>query len=119
MKPLSQIRQENKEEAPELFHDLYETLAPAYGYETRPETKVFDRKSVNGKLMTAVSCEVVALSESRIIEAIREWAESNFHAGQSASEVGSEYATPRHYERDGRNEVLSDLLSYLNEADKK
>jgi hypothetical protein len=36
------------------FHDTYETLAPEYGYETKPETKVFDPRSANGQLMIAV-----------------------------------------------------------------
>lgn len=43
----------------ELFHDTYETLAPAYGYETREDTKIFDPESKNGKLMTAVCKSVV------------------------------------------------------------
>ena len=38
---------------PELFHETYERLAPAYEYETRKETKEFDRKSKNGRLMLA------------------------------------------------------------------
>lgn len=37
-----------------LFHDTYERLAPAYGYETRPDTKQFDPHSPNGRLMCAV-----------------------------------------------------------------
>jgi hypothetical protein len=43
----------------ELFHDTYETFAPAYGYETREDTKVFDPESKNGKLMMAVCGFVV------------------------------------------------------------
>lgn len=39
-----------------FFHDTYERLAPEYGYETRTETRVFDRESENGRLMIAV-CE--------------------------------------------------------------
>ena len=35
------------------FHDTYERLAPAYGYDTRPDTKVFDQYSKNGRLMIA------------------------------------------------------------------
>lgn len=38
------------------FHDLYESLAPSFGYETRQDTKVFDPNSQNGRLMVAV-CE--------------------------------------------------------------
>lgn len=42
-----------------LFHDKYEELAPKYGYETRPDTKTFDPKTPNGKLMVAVAKEVL------------------------------------------------------------
>jgi hypothetical protein len=43
-----------------LFHEAYERLAPQYGYETRPETKVFDATSPNGQLMIAVMTEISA-----------------------------------------------------------
>lgn len=36
------------------FHDAYEELAPEFGYETRSDTKVWDRHSNNGRLMIAV-----------------------------------------------------------------
>lgn len=42
-----------------LFHDQYEALAPKFGYETRPDTKMFDPKTPNGKLMVAVAKEVL------------------------------------------------------------
>jgi len=41
-----------------LFHNTYEKLAPAFGYETRLDTKVFDKNSANGKLMIAVCKEI-------------------------------------------------------------
>jgi len=41
------------------FHDTYERLAPAHGYETRPETRAFDPDSPNGRLMTAVCEEIM------------------------------------------------------------
>jgi hypothetical protein len=41
-----------------LFHETYERLAPQYGYETKPETRVFDASSPNGKLMIAVCREI-------------------------------------------------------------
>lgn len=40
------------------FHEVYERLAPSFGYETRIDTKIFDPGSKNGKLMVAV-CQVV------------------------------------------------------------
>jgi hypothetical protein len=41
------------------FHDTYERLAPSFGYETRPETRVFDPDSANGRLMIAVCKEII------------------------------------------------------------
>jgi hypothetical protein len=43
-----------------IFHSEYERLAPKFGYDTRPETKLFDPDSPNGKLMTAVCDSVLA-----------------------------------------------------------
>lgn len=40
------------------FHDVYERLAPSFGYETRKDTKIFDPETPNGRLMIAV-CEEV------------------------------------------------------------
>jgi len=40
------------------FHDLYERLAPYYGYETRKETRVFNPNSKNGRLMIAVCATI-------------------------------------------------------------
>jgi hypothetical protein len=42
-----------------LFHNTYERLAPSFGYETRQDTKEFDFKSNNGKLMVAVCAEIL------------------------------------------------------------
>ena len=36
------------------FHETYEELAPQYGYATRPESRIFNAASPNGKLMLAV-----------------------------------------------------------------
>lgn len=43
------------------FHDLYEQMAPGFGYTTREETRQFIPESPNGKLMIAV-CEALAAS---------------------------------------------------------
>lgn len=50
------------------FHETYERLAPSFGYETRPDTKVFDPACPNGRLMIAVCGEVM----SRFAEQVRE-----------------------------------------------
>jgi len=43
----------------EQFHKLYEGLAPQFGYETKEETKTFNPESNNGKLMIAVSEQIL------------------------------------------------------------
>lgn len=35
----------------ELFHNIYEELAPQFGYKTKEETKIFSEHTPNGKLM--------------------------------------------------------------------
>lgn len=44
-----------------MFHDIYERLAPQFGYETREDTKEFDPESANGKLMIAVVEELLSV----------------------------------------------------------
>lgn len=44
----------------EQFHDIYEELAPLFGYQTREDTKIFDKTSTNGRLMIAVVERVLA-----------------------------------------------------------
>ena len=46
------------EELARAFHEVYERLAPEYGYETRSDTKAFNPDSPNGRLMIAVCAEV-------------------------------------------------------------
>ena len=74
--------------APELlarrFHNLYEHMAPQFGYTTREDTRLFIPESPNGKLMIAV-CEALASSPevaARIAEARRE----GWNAAKEASE---------------------------------
>ena len=43
----------------QLFHETYERLAPAFGYNTRFNTRVFEPVSRNGKLMIAVCTEIL------------------------------------------------------------
>lgn len=53
----------NAEQLARFFHDTYEELAPQFGYETRKETRKFDKDSPNGKLMIAVCERVLALEK--------------------------------------------------------
>lgn len=41
------------------FHELYERIAPSFGYETREDTRQFNCDSPNGKLMLAVCMEIL------------------------------------------------------------
>ncbi len=49
------------------FHEIYERLAPDYGYETKPETQIFNPHSTNGRLMIAV-CEEILDNINRLPE---------------------------------------------------
>lgn len=42
-----------------LFHEIYERLAPSFGFNTRYNTRVFEPVSRNGKLMIAVCKEIL------------------------------------------------------------
>jgi hypothetical protein len=53
------IRSVTPDELAVMFHQAYERLAPDFGYETRPETEVWDPYSPNGKLMRAVCGEIL------------------------------------------------------------
>lgn len=47
-------------EVAKLFHDTYETLAPTFGYETRPETKVsWDELPEDNKQLMINTVEIV------------------------------------------------------------
>lgn len=56
------------------FHNLYEENAPLFGYETRKETKEFDPKSNNGRLMAYVcyniAQDIISNERNRIIDEI-------------------------------------------------
>lgn len=51
------------------FHEVYERLAPSFGYTTRPETREFDPESANGRLMIAVCEELLRDSPAHQTEA--------------------------------------------------
>jgi len=41
------------------FHEIYESLAPKFGYETNPNTRKFNADSPNGRLMIAVCDKIL------------------------------------------------------------
>ncbi len=59
-------RQQAAEDLARKFHEIYERFAPSFGYETRPETRVFDPHSTNGRLMIAV-CDQLAREDGGIV----------------------------------------------------
>lgn len=64
---MSLIDRVTPEALAELFHVAYERLAPEYGYTTREDTRTFDPKSANGRLMVATAQAV--LTTLRVYEA--------------------------------------------------
>jgi len=54
------------------FHDLYESLAPSFGYQTKKETRQFDPNTPNGKLMVAVCSEILRKYPSLQLEAAKD-----------------------------------------------
>ncbi len=56
-----------KEELAIQFHNIYERLAPYFGYETRKETKQFNPETPNGKLMIAVCDEILKMLQDETI----------------------------------------------------
>ena len=58
--PLSERTEREPLELAIRFHEVYERLAPSFGYETRPDTREFDPDSKNGRLMVAVCGELLA-----------------------------------------------------------
>ena len=60
----------NAGELAKTFHEVYEKLAPAYGYETNKETRIFDKNSRNGKLMIATCEGILNMLDSELISEI-------------------------------------------------
>ena len=69
---MSKEKIENWEKIAKLFHDTYEELAPFYGYITRKETRKFDPKSNNGRLMIEVCKKVFAQEKEKWQKEIKE-----------------------------------------------
>lgn len=77
------------------FHEAYERLAPAFGYETRPESAVpwDDVPEQNRALMVAVVTEVVGPLVAALAQAEHERDEARKHAnklGRELDEQGDE-----------------------------
>ena len=61
------------------FHDMYEEVAPKFGYKTRGDTKAFDPESPNGRTMAYVCWHIVQeeleAQEHASRETINDWEE--------------------------------------------
>lgn len=56
---MQEMHSTNAEIMARKFHETYERRAPYFEYETRPETRKFDPKSPNGRLMIVVCAEII------------------------------------------------------------
>ena len=72
MKTLEQLARE--------AHDLYERLAPEFGYETRTDTRQFDPQSANGRLMMAVYAHIRAACRAEALEEAAQVADAEAEA---------------------------------------
>jgi len=66
------MNKELREKVARKGHDIYERLAPDYGYKTREDTKDFDPESPNGRLMIAVYGELINM----ILDEVKEDADN-------------------------------------------
>jgi len=91
------------------FHNLYEETAPMFGYETRKETKEFDPKSSNGRLMAYVCFNIIhqALAEERerVKVEIEEIPDTLNVENNNSQQI---------YENWGRQAMKRDILSSLD-----
>lgn len=53
------------------FHEFYEQSAPAFGYETKKETKQFNPESPNGRLMAWVCFQIVKEEKQILIKQLK------------------------------------------------
>lgn len=61
LKTETPIELPSDEEMAVLFHNKYEELAPNFGYKTKVETRIFNKDSVNGKLMIEVCNQILKI----------------------------------------------------------
>jgi len=73
------------------FHGLYEQSAPAFGYETKKETKEFDPESPNGRLMAWVCYEIIKEEKQELIKQIKKHFISENTIGQNTIDVFNKF----------------------------
>ena len=72
--PAGKSEEPFEEQLARQFHEVYERLAPSFGYETRKDTKKFDPTQPNGRLMMAVCAEIFAVASAQLATLQRELA---------------------------------------------
>ena len=99
------------------FHELYEEYAPQFGYETRKDTKEFDPKSNNGRLMAKVCYEVVHTSITKALreqEAVFLNQKSNAHDQAVRKQLAEQMLEKMPKEREERIEVVVDYNQIID-----
>jgi hypothetical protein len=82
------------EERAKQFHDAYERLAPQFGYEARPDTKVFDPASPNGKLMIAVVGEALPVVVREFVKRVSDaYAADRYNTTLFQDKTGEAFAS--------------------------
>jgi len=91
-----------------IFHETYERLAPRFGYETRPETRKFDKNSPNGRLMIAVCEEVLQhLFKNAVFCSPDQFAEELINdSQQQIEEVKCPFCNKSFYIEEGQKTVI-------------
>lgn len=111
----------NEEETARKFHEVYERLAPNFGYETRTETREFESTTPNGKLMIVVMAEMLPLIKSSTIAKIREGLPKEVEADKFIWQVLYDIEGKRMTRFKGRKKIIkyySDLMEKnINDAE--
>ena len=95
----------NAEELAKTFHEVYEKLAPAYGYETNKETRIFDKNSRNGKLMIATCEGILNMLDSELISEIEKKMEKEAQQKSKQNRVFHQ----------GRYDLLTEIINLIKE----
>lgn len=102
------------------FHEVYERLAPSFGYETRPETRAFDPTTPNGKLMVAVCDEIrSSLAQEAAETCLRELDDFANEESGFADEVAIKRGANSQACRDAtlRESAIRDARRHLEESE--
>ena len=101
----------NAGEYAKLFHSIYEAYAPKYGYTTREDTREFDARTPNGKLMIRVVSFIIDKRDQEIISEIeKKIVEVNKKEAQNNGTL--EYLQMAHQ---GRLDAFTEIINLIKE----